>query len=198
GQIENGKLPYGVPQNNSQATKGQGGSSHIAEMKVVQLALDITERQRWPALYLYINSWIMRGPGLAQGGYNLLTPLVTVTISQILDWQHKSELFLAQWAHDGSGNQGRAATYRWTHDQGVNLTMDTISQVIHRCETCSVIQQAKRVKPPCLFSGQCDVALGLVELHEDSMGLHLKPVKVLLGGIPSLKLISCTTHLGVI
>ncbi|KAK4810543.1 hypothetical protein QYF61_004506 [Mycteria americana] len=27
-----------------------------------------------------------------------------------LDWQHKGELFIAQWAHDTSGHQGRDAT----------------------------------------------------------------------------------------
>ena len=48
-----------------------------------------------------------------------------------LDWQHKSELFLAQWAHDTSGHQGRDATYRWARDRGVDLTMDNIAQVIH-------------------------------------------------------------------
>ncbi|KAK4828480.1 hypothetical protein QYF61_026705, partial [Mycteria americana] len=52
-----------------------------------------------------------------------------------LDWQHKGELFIAQWAHDTSGHQGRDATYRWARDQGVDLTMDTIAQ------------QAKQLKP---------------------------------------------------
>ncbi|RMC19938.1 hypothetical protein DUI87_03505 [Hirundo rustica rustica] len=41
----------------------------------------------------------------------------------------------------------RDATYRWAHDQGVDLTMDNISQVIHNCEACAAIKQAKRVKP---------------------------------------------------
>ncbi|KAJ7425472.1 hypothetical protein BTVI_02794 [Pitangus sulphuratus] len=50
-----------------------------------------------------------------------------VEVSQVdLDWQHKGELFLVRWAHDASGHQGRDTTYRW-----VDLTMDTISQVIH-------------------------------------------------------------------
>ncbi|RMB93691.1 hypothetical protein DUI87_29921 [Hirundo rustica rustica] len=31
--------------------------------------------------------------------------------------------------------------------EGVYLTMDSISQVIHDCETCAAIKQAKRVKP---------------------------------------------------
>ncbi|KAM7023673.1 LOW QUALITY PROTEIN: CD180 antigen [Acridotheres tristis] len=43
--------------------------------------------------------------------------------------------------------KGRDATYRWARDRGVDLTMDSISQVIHDCETCAAIKQAKRVKP---------------------------------------------------
>ncbi|KAK4831361.1 hypothetical protein QYF61_017492 [Mycteria americana] len=43
-----------------------------------------------------------------------------------------------------------------------------------------------------------DLALGLVELHEVHMGPLLKPVKVSLDGIPSLRHANCTTQLGVI
>ncbi|KAF4793359.1 hypothetical protein TURU_112082 [Turdus rufiventris] len=54
-----------------------------------------------------------------------------IEVAQVdLDWQHKGELFLAQWAHDTSGYQGRDATYRWACDRGVDLTVDTITQVI--------------------------------------------------------------------
>ncbi|GAB0185532.1 hypothetical protein GRJ2_001018500 [Grus japonensis] len=71
-----------------------------------------------------------------------------IEVTQVdLDWQHKGELFIARWPHDTSGHQGRDATYRWTHDRGVDLTMDTITQVIHECETCSAIKQAKWLKP---------------------------------------------------
>ncbi|RMC21874.1 hypothetical protein DUI87_02745 [Hirundo rustica rustica] len=73
---------------------------------------------------------------------------VKIEVSKIdLDWQHKGELFLARWAHDATGHQGRDATYKWAQDRGVDLTMDSISQVIHDCETCAAIKQAKRVKP---------------------------------------------------
>ncbi|KAK4811067.1 hypothetical protein QYF61_016353 [Mycteria americana] len=52
-----------------------------------------------------------------------------IEVAQVdLDWQHKGELFIAWWAHDTSGHQGRDATYRWAHDRGVNWTMDTIAQ----------------------------------------------------------------------
>jgi len=64
-----------------------------------------------------------------------------------LDWQHKGELFIAQWAHDTSGHQGRDVTYRWARDRGVDLTMDTIAQVVHVCETCAAIKKTKWVKP---------------------------------------------------
>ncbi|KAK4832415.1 hypothetical protein QYF61_023094 [Mycteria americana] len=71
-----------------------------------------------------------------------------IEVTQVdLDWQHKSELFIARWAHDTSDHQGRDATYRWAHDRGVDLTTDTIAQVIHECETCAAIKQAKRLKP---------------------------------------------------
>ncbi|KAK4826885.1 hypothetical protein QYF61_012073 [Mycteria americana] len=71
-----------------------------------------------------------------------------IEVGQVdLDWQHEGELFIAWWAHDTSGHQGRDATYRWAHDRGVDLTMDTIAQVIHECETCAAIKQAKRLKP---------------------------------------------------
>jgi len=64
-----------------------------------------------------------------------------------LDWRHKGALFIAWWAHDTLGHQGRDATYRWARDRGVDLTMDTIAQVIHESETCAAIKPAKRVKP---------------------------------------------------
>ncbi|KAJ7417530.1 hypothetical protein WISP_63891 [Willisornis vidua] len=64
-----------------------------------------------------------------------------------LDWQHKGELFLARWAHDASGHQGRDATYRWSRDRGVDLTMDNVSQVIRDCDMCAAIKQTKRAKP---------------------------------------------------
>ncbi|RMC18047.1 hypothetical protein DUI87_04925 [Hirundo rustica rustica] len=54
---------------------------------------------------------------------------------------------IARWAHDASGHQGRDAIYKWARDRGVDLTLDSISQVIHNCETCAAIKQAKRVKP---------------------------------------------------
>ncbi|RMC15654.1 hypothetical protein DUI87_07856 [Hirundo rustica rustica] len=71
-----------------------------------------------------------------------------IEVSKIdLDWEHKGELFLVRWAHDASGHQGRDASYKWARDRGVDLSMDSISQVIHDCETCAAIKQAKRVKP---------------------------------------------------
>ncbi|GAB0203189.1 hypothetical protein GRJ2_002784500 [Grus japonensis] len=71
-----------------------------------------------------------------------------IEVAQVdLDWQHKGKLFIPGRAHDTSDHQGRDSTYRWAHDRGVDLTMDTIAQVIHECETCAVIKQAKWLKP---------------------------------------------------
>ncbi|RMC20150.1 hypothetical protein DUI87_00996 [Hirundo rustica rustica] len=184
----------------AQATEGEVGSSQLAELKAVQLALDIAEREKWPKLYLYTDSWMVanalwgwldrwkkanlqrRGKPIwaADEWKDIATQVeklpvkvchvdahvpksraneehrnneqvdqaAKIEVSKIdLDWQHKEELFLAQWAHDASGHQGRDATYKWARDRGVDLTMDSISQVIHDCETCAAIKQAKRVKP---------------------------------------------------
>ncbi|TRZ08354.1 hypothetical protein HGM15179_018750, partial [Zosterops borbonicus] len=43
----------------TKATEGEGGSSQLAELKAVQLALDIAEREKWPKLYLYTDSWMV-------------------------------------------------------------------------------------------------------------------------------------------
>ncbi|XP_064908839.1 uncharacterized protein LOC135578570 [Columba livia] len=182
------------------ATEGQGESSQFAEVKAIQLALDIAERERWPILYLYTDSWMVanalwgwlqqwkksnwqrRGKPIwaatlwqdiaarleslpvkvrhvdAQVPKSRATEehlnnqqadqAAKIKVAEVdLDWQHKGELFLARWAHDASGHQGRDATYKWARDRGVDLTMDTISQVIHECETCAEIKQAKRLKP---------------------------------------------------
>ncbi|RMC09970.1 hypothetical protein DUI87_12760 [Hirundo rustica rustica] len=184
----------------AQATEGHGGSSQVAELKAIQLALDIAEREKWPRLYLYTDSWMVanalwgwlnrwkkanwqcRGKPIwaaeisqdiaarvekltvkvrhedahvsksqaNEGHHNneQVDKAANVKVSQVdLDWQHKGEVFLARWAHDASGHQGRDATYRWVRDQGVDLTMDNISQVIHNCETCTAIKQAKWIKP---------------------------------------------------
>ncbi|RMB93155.1 hypothetical protein DUI87_30477 [Hirundo rustica rustica] len=155
----------------AQATEGEGGSSQLAELKAVQLALDIAKREKWPKLYLYTDSWMVAN---ALWGWldrwkkanwqhahvpksraneehrnnEQVDQAAKIEVSKIdLDRQHKGELFLARWAHDASGHQGRDATYKWARDRGINLTMDSISQVIHDCETCAAIKQAKWVKP---------------------------------------------------
>ncbi|RMC05536.1 hypothetical protein DUI87_18732 [Hirundo rustica rustica] len=184
----------------AEATEGEGGSSQLAELKAVQLALDIAEREGWPRLYLYTDSWMVanalwgwlerwKEANWQHGGKQIwaakewkdiatrverlpvkvrhadahipksraneeqrnneqVDRAAKIEVSKIdLDWEHKGELFLARWAHDASGHQGRDATYKWARDRGVDLTLDSISQVIHDCETCAAIKQAKRVKP---------------------------------------------------
>ncbi|RMC00280.1 hypothetical protein DUI87_22887 [Hirundo rustica rustica] len=184
----------------AEATEGEGGSSQLAELKAVQLALDIAEREGWPRLYLYTDSWMVanalwgwlkrwKEANWQRGGKPIwaakewkdiatrverlpvkvrhvdahipksraneehrnneqVDRAAKIEVSKIdLDWEHKGELFLARWAHDASGHQGRDATYKWARDRGVDLTLDSISQVIHDCETCAAIKQAKRVKP---------------------------------------------------
>ena len=42
-----------------EATEGEGESSQFAEVKAIQLALKIAEREKWPVLYLYTDSWMV-------------------------------------------------------------------------------------------------------------------------------------------
>ncbi|GAB0207605.1 hypothetical protein GRJ2_003226200 [Grus japonensis] len=110
----------------TEAAEGQGESSQFAEMPM------------YPRV----------GPRKEHQNNQQVDQAAKIEVAQVdLDWQRKGELFIARWAHDTSGHQGRDATYRWVRDQGVDLSMDAISQVIHECETCAAIKQAKRVKP---------------------------------------------------
>ncbi|XP_074934140.1 uncharacterized protein LOC142049879 [Phalacrocorax aristotelis] len=180
----------------AETAEGEGESSQFAEVKAIQLALDIAEREKWPVLYPYTDSWMVanalwgwlqqwkqsnwqrRGKpiwaatlwqDIAAQVENLVVKVrhvdahvpkswateehrnnqqvdqaAKIEVAEVdLDWQHKGELFLARWAHDTSGHQGRDATYRWARDRGVDLTMDAIALVIHECETCAAIKQVK-------------------------------------------------------
>ena len=41
------------------AMEGEGELSQYAEVKAIQLALEIAEREKWPVLYLYTDSWMV-------------------------------------------------------------------------------------------------------------------------------------------
>ncbi|RMC03326.1 hypothetical protein DUI87_20522 [Hirundo rustica rustica] len=134
---------WSPPRRVAEATEGQGGSSQVAKLKAIQLALDIAEREKWPRLYLYTDSWMVAN---ALWGW--------LNRWKKANWQHRGKpIWAAEIWQDMATRvekltvKGRDATYRWARDRGVDLTMDNISQVIHNCETCAAIKQAKRVKP---------------------------------------------------
>ncbi|RMC16276.1 hypothetical protein DUI87_08491 [Hirundo rustica rustica] len=146
----------------AEATEGEGGSSQLAELFNWPWIL-LKERGGRGSTSIPIHGWVERLPVKVRHVDTHIPKSIAneehrnneqvdwaakIEVSKIdLDWEHKGELFLARWAHDASGHQGRDATYKWARDQGVDLTMDSISQVIHDCETCAAIKQAKRVKP---------------------------------------------------
>ncbi|KAM9245449.1 ribonuclease H-like [Leptosomus discolor] len=41
------------------ATEGEGESSHFAEVKATQIALEIAEQEKWPVAYLCTDSWVV-------------------------------------------------------------------------------------------------------------------------------------------
>ncbi|GAB0210200.1 hypothetical protein GRJ2_003485800 [Grus japonensis] len=52
----------------AEAAEGEGESSQFAEVKAIQLALDIAEREKWPMLDLYTDSWMVANA--LWGGYS--------------------------------------------------------------------------------------------------------------------------------
>ncbi|KAK4806727.1 hypothetical protein QYF61_007525 [Mycteria americana] len=129
-------------------TAGDGESSQFAEVKAIQLALDIVEREKWPVLCLYtdggkcpvghcgkillprvenlvvkvrhVDAHVPKSRATEEHQNNQqVDQAAKIEVAQVdLDWQHKDELFIARWAHDTSGHQGRDATYRWARDRG--------------------------------------------------------------------------------
>ena len=49
-----------------------------------------------------------------QNNQQVYQPLGLKQLRWSWDWQRKGERVLGWWAHDTSGHQGSAATYRWT------------------------------------------------------------------------------------
>jgi len=42
-----------------ETAEGEGKLSQLAEVKAIQLALDIASREKWPVFYLYTDSWMV-------------------------------------------------------------------------------------------------------------------------------------------
>ncbi|KAF4795369.1 hypothetical protein TURU_093538 [Turdus rufiventris] len=95
------------------ATEGEGGSSQLAELKTVQLAVDIAEREKCPKLYLYIDSWMVA--------------------NALWGW-------LERWKEANWQRRGKPI---WAAEEW----KDIATRVIHDCDMCAAIKQAKRVKP---------------------------------------------------
>ncbi|RMC21691.1 hypothetical protein DUI87_02559 [Hirundo rustica rustica] len=157
------------------AYEGVQAASEVAELKAIQLALDIAEREKWLRLYLYTDSWMVanalwgwlncwkkanwqrRGKPIwaAEIWQDIAAQVEKLTVKvQHMD-AHVSKSRANEEHHNEQVDkaakvkvsQGRDATYRWARDRGVDVTMDSISQAIHNYETCAAIKQAKRVKP---------------------------------------------------
>ncbi|RMC12135.1 hypothetical protein DUI87_11270 [Hirundo rustica rustica] len=172
------KAPVWSPtQQAAEATEGEGGSSQLAELKAVQLALDIAEREKWPKLCLCTDSWMVanalwgwldrwrkanwqrRGKPIwaADEWKDIATRVEKLPVkvhhvdahvpkSRANEEHRNNEQLDGPMMPQITRVPGRDATYKWAQDRGVDLTMDSISPVIHDCETCAAIKQAKRVK----------------------------------------------------
>ncbi|RMB91353.1 hypothetical protein DUI87_32144 [Hirundo rustica rustica] len=137
----------------AQATEGQGGSSQVAELKAIQLALDIAKREKWPTLCLYTDSWMVAN---ALWGWlncwkkaNWQRRGKAIWAAEI--WQDMAarvEKLTVKVRHmDAHVSKSQANEEHHNNEQVDKATKVKVSQVIHNCETCAAIKQAKRVKP---------------------------------------------------
>ncbi|RMC18082.1 hypothetical protein DUI87_04961 [Hirundo rustica rustica] len=126
----------------AQATEGEGGSSQLAELKAVQLALDIAEREKWPKLYLYTDSWMVAN---ALWGW--------LDRWRKANWQRRGKPIWAadEWKDIAARVEKLPVKVRHVDahvpKSRANEEHQNNEQVIHDCETCAAIKQAKRVKP---------------------------------------------------
>ncbi|RMB97036.1 hypothetical protein DUI87_26483 [Hirundo rustica rustica] len=126
----------------AQATEGEGGSSPLAEFKSVQLALDIAEREKWPKLYLYTDSWMVAN---ALWGW--------LEKWKKANWQRRGKPIWAadEWKDIATRVEKLPVKVRHVDahvpESRANEEHQNNEQVIHDCETCAAIKQAKRVKP---------------------------------------------------
>ncbi|GAB0179225.1 hypothetical protein GRJ2_000387800 [Grus japonensis] len=131
----------------------EGESSQFAEMKAIQLALDIAEREKWPMLYLYTDSWMVAN---ALWGW--------LQQWKRSNWQHRGkpiwaaelwqgiaarlEKLVVKVRHvDAHVPKSRATEEHQNNQQVDQAAKIDMAQVIHECETRTAIKQAKRVKP---------------------------------------------------
>ncbi|RMC20594.1 hypothetical protein DUI87_01446 [Hirundo rustica rustica] len=126
----------------AQATEGEVGSSQLAELKAVQLALDIAEREKWPKLYLYTDSWMVAN---ALWGWP--------DRWKKANWQGRGKPIWAadEWKDIATWVEKLPVKVRHVDahvpKSRANEEHQNNEQVIHDCETCAAIKQAKRVKP---------------------------------------------------
>ncbi|RMB88620.1 hypothetical protein DUI87_35008 [Hirundo rustica rustica] len=126
----------------AEATEGEGGSSQLAELKAVQFALDIAEREGWPRLYLYTDSWMVAN---ALWGW--------LKRWKEANWQRGGKPIWAakEWKDIATRVERLPVKVRHVDahipKSRANEEHRNNEQVIHDCETCAAIKQAKWVKP---------------------------------------------------
>ncbi|RMC20409.1 hypothetical protein DUI87_01259 [Hirundo rustica rustica] len=126
----------------AEATEGEGESSQLAELKAVQLSFDIAEREGWPRLYLYTDSWMVAN---ALWGW--------LKRWKEANWQRGGKpIWAAEEWKDIATRVGRLPVKVRHVDAHIpksraNEEHRNNERVIHDCGMCAVIKQAKRVKP---------------------------------------------------
>ncbi|KAK4810463.1 hypothetical protein QYF61_004243 [Mycteria americana] len=98
-----------------ETAEGEGESSQFAEVKAIQLALDIAEREKWPVLYLYTDSWMVA---------NALVRVVTAMEAEQLAVQRQTHLgchIVAKHCCPGREPGCKSTVEEWLSEKGHSL-----------------------------------------------------------------------------
>lgn len=70
--------------------------------------------------------------------------ITALTATMNLEWQHKGESVMAQWAHEMASHRGQDDTCHWAREWGTDLPLAMTTQVIQDCEVCAVVEKPGR------------------------------------------------------
>ncbi|RMC09840.1 hypothetical protein DUI87_13627 [Hirundo rustica rustica] len=122
-------------------------------IKAIELALDIAEWEKWPRLYLYTDLWMVANAlwGWLNHWKKASWQCRGKPIWAAEIWQdiaaRVEKLIVKVRLVDTHVSKRRANEEHHNKEQVDKAAKVKVSQVIHNCETCAAIKQAKRVKP---------------------------------------------------
>ncbi|KAJ7414467.1 hypothetical protein BTVI_40977 [Pitangus sulphuratus] len=183
----------------AETTEDEGESSQFVKLKAVRLVLDIAEREGWPRLYLYTDSWMI---------VNVLWGWLDQW--KKINWRRRGKPIWASDLWQDIAARVKKLNVRIRHVDGPRvelmrnmlITDSLLSISMPRVPFCLVALKPLCPTPEVLegvvVAKMQDPALGLVESHTVGFSPSTQPVQVPLQSPPTLQHIDSPPQLGVI